>query len=402
MKTLFAIAFGLIVAASSALLFGPHVLAGQAPETKLTAPGISVERRDLLEAYTNTCVVRPVMEQVIVAPHSGYIKLLVADRAQVSRGTLLYHYRRDDDEMERQQLQQKSELLESQRAFLQQRKPELRRQQLDGKLRLINTRAAQLRRRIKQARRLFERGELAESKLQELRSALETENANAALERLQAERQSEDDRIRLQDLAYEALAVQTRIRQLDDRVTRGRQAAFDGRVSAVADPLLRDPQQDAPWRLVQQGQPLLTIESHRLVAEIAQVPDRIAALATIGGEITVEQASRGMKASGRLTKFERSAKSRFFRLVAAIPAEPRGWMSGGGAKCSLVAGRAKAALSIPFRYLQFDERGTYVHKTGMAENPVRVRVETGVNDGEYVQITAGLAVGDTVVLEAER
>ena len=67
------------------------------------------------------------------------------------------------------------------------------------------------------------------------------------------------------------------------------------------------------------------------------------------------------------------------------------------ASCSINVRSADNVLSVPVAAIQSGEDGKYVTvKAGDAEE--QRKVETGISDGQDVEITSGLNEGDTVIL----
>ncbi|MCL2705567.1 MAG: efflux RND transporter periplasmic adaptor subunit [Spirochaetaceae bacterium] len=77
-------------------------------------------------------------------------------------------------------------------------------------------------------------------------------------------------------------------------------------------------------------------------------------------------------------------------------------MSGVNADINLFAYENKSAIAIEKKYLLSDNEGSYVYIIGHENTPIKRLVKTGWQSGEKIEITHGLAEGDTLITEGSK
>lgn len=129
------------------------------------------------------------------------------------------------------------------------------------------------------------------------------------------------------------------------------------------------------------------------------VPEKYTGLVKKGQYVnfTVEGNERSYSAVVAATESAIAEATRSLTIRALIKGDETGLVPGGFAKVKLSFAPNEAALMIPTQAIIPQARGkkVYVYKNGQAEF---VDVVTGVRDSASVQITEGLAKGDTVIV----
>ena len=129
------------------------------------------------------------------------------------------------------------------------------------------------------------------------------------------------------------------------------------------------------------------------------VPEKYTSLIKKGHYVnfTVDGSERSYSAVVAATESAIAEATRSLTIRALVKGDATGLVPGGFAKVKLSFAPNEAALMIPTQAIIPQARGkkVYVYKNGQAEF---VDVVTGVRDSSNVQITEGLAKGDTVIV----
>jgi multidrug efflux pump subunit AcrA (membrane-fusion protein) len=147
------------------------------------------------------------------------------------------------------------------------------------------------------------------------------------------------------------------------------------------------------------GIPLLTIMDTSAVIAKAHIPQDAAAALKVGNAATIT-APGDIKAEGKVTLVSPALDQNSTTVEIWIEApNPKGSLRPGTTvKVEVVASIVKDAITVPASAMLKTPEGVtkvmVVSNGGIAEGRV---VETGIHDGDSVQITKGLAAGETIV-----
>jgi len=102
---------------------------------------------------------------------------------------------------------------------------------------------------------------------------------------------------------------------------------------------------------------------------------------------------------GRVTQISKSAdvNSRSFEVKAVFPNTKDGWFKPGMfCRVNTVLKSKNNCIAVPNQSVTNSDKGSYIFVINNNKAYMR-NVETGISDGQYVEITKGLNSGETVV-----
>jgi membrane fusion protein (multidrug efflux system) len=166
-------------------------------------------------------------------------------------------------------------------------------------------------------------------------------------------------------------------------------------------------------RLVDVGQNLSTGDAVFVMADFDPLLARVHVPSREFNRLQKDQAvelvldSSGERLSGRITLVSPviDPTSGTIKLTVEVPAYPAGTRPGDFAQVQIITERRDGATLVPRGAVLTDKGETVVYTVaGDAERPVAERriVEVGFTDDDNAQITAGLAVGEQVVVRGQR
>ena len=155
-----------------------------------------------------------------------------------------------------------------------------------------------------------------------------------------------------------------------------------------------------PGEMANAGSPLLTVMDTTRVVARANVPQGQAGFLKVGAAATVKQPDTGEEAVGKVTVVSPAvdANSTTVQIWVETANPGERLKPGVSVHVTMVANTIKDAVVVPaVGLLAAEEGGTQVIVVG-ADGVAHVRkIETGVRDGDKVQVLSGLKPGEQVV-----
>lgn len=156
----------------------------------------------------------------------------------------------------------------------------------------------------------------------------------------------------------------------------------------------------SPGAYISPATPVATIRSSGMLKLDFSVPEKYSHLVHAGQKVsfTVEGDTRSYTATVQATEQSIAADTRNLQVRAAVQAPPGSrLLPGGFADVNLNLGKQNQALLIPTQAIvpQARDKVVFVSRNGLA---TPVPVKTGVRQSGMVEITDGLAVGDTIAV----
>ena len=158
-----------------------------------------------------------------------------------------------------------------------------------------------------------------------------------------------------------------------------------------------------PGAMLANGTPVFTFVDDSVLEFRAKVPSALYGKAKLGASVDVQvDALSAQHVRGKVARVSPlvEERTRSFEVTVEVPGQP-GLVGGLFARATVTVGKVAAALVVPPGALQRDgsepnAAQAFVVKDGKAE---RRSVRLGVETPDRVQVTEGLAAGDTVVLD---
>ena len=189
-------------------------------------------------------------------------------------------------------------------------------------------------------------------------------------------------------------SVQTQLSNLEQRLgganTHAVRSEFPGVVQAV---------NVQTGQIVSQGSPLLTIGDANLARVRLGVEQEALPQLHAGQRAQVEPLQGvGTAAASSVSAIfpQIDSKTRLATAIVSLPAG-HGFLPGAIVRASIVTAEAPGALVVPRAAVLYDKQKPYVFldEQGKAQ---RREVQTGIEDGELIQITQGIAIGSPVIV----
>lgn len=153
----------------------------------------------------------------------------------------------------------------------------------------------------------------------------------------------------------------------------------------------------SPGAYVTPSSAVATIRSTGTLKLDFSIPEKYSALIRTGQPLTfsTEGSTQTYNAIVQATEQTIAADTRNLQVRAVVQGAPRGLLPGGFAEVSLNLGNKSRALLIPSQAIipQARDKKVFVSRKGKAES---VTVKTGIRQSGMVEITDGLAEGDTI------
>lgn len=205
---------------------------------------------------------------------------------------------------------------------------------------------------------------------------------------------AEDSRAQRDALASQLESAQARAALSAAQIRKTRLLApFDGTVEEVM---------AAPGDYLKVGDPVLRLVSRQLVRVYLPFPETVARnirpgqAVRLASPLNPEQPIVGTVEDIRPGLVE---GSRALQVIATVRQEEGGPLRGGGSvNAEIVTGRRDGAIVVPEQSLVLRPAGTVVYVIAEGKAHQRV-VRTGARQGGSVEITQGLAAGETVALD---
>jgi RND family efflux transporter MFP subunit len=244
---------------------------------------------------------------------------------------------------------------------------------------------------------------------------LVVQQSDAALKRIEAQlefarRQAE----RLETLTYRSSIAETQLdeaRSQRDTLLQDRQQARA--MLAEAQRRLREASVRAPFagtiveRFVEAGEHLAAgaavarlVDTENLEVR-ARAPVGLAAKIKAGDSVTLREGAQLERQTIRAVVPVGDLQSRQLEVRIALAAPL--WPVGTAVEVGLPTDASRAAVAVPRDALVLRNDGTYVFRVGADSKAERITVETGDARGDLIEIVAGIAAGDVLVVRgAER
>jgi membrane fusion protein (multidrug efflux system) len=189
-------------------------------------------------------------------------------------------------------------------------------------------------------------------------------------------------------------SVQTQLSNLEKRLggskTHSVRSEFSGVVQTV---------NVQTGQIVTQGSPLLTIGDASLARVRLGVEQDALPQLHAGQKVQIESLNSGGTAVASTVSAlfpQIDAKTRLATAIVTLPAG-HGFLPGAIVRASIVTAEAPQALVVPRAAVLYDKQKSYLF-VDQNDKAQRREVQTGIEDGQVIQITQGVAIGDPVIV----
>jgi len=154
-----------------------------------------------------------------------------------------------------------------------------------------------------------------------------------------------------------------------------------------------------PGEMANSGSPLVTIVDVSRVVARANVPQDQAAAVKVGDAAVIKLADLGLEVPGKVTVVSPATDpaTTTVQVWVELPNPGERLKPGAGAHVAITVATIKNALTVPASAILPGEEGGTAVLTVTGDTVHRKKVETGVREGDMVQVLSGVAAGETVV-----